>query len=120
MNLPAGERGRDDRAGPGRPAAGAGWQLPTQIGIGGHPGVAGLETPADGLADGIYRMTVAMVGGAVSHWYLEVGPDGRQAAEINAVRDQRSAVDRLPGHPVDRPRQDRQPQARDPQARPVR
>ena len=40
-----------------------------------------LETPADGLADGIYRMSVARcVGGADrQHWYLEVGPDGRQA-----------------------------------------
>ena len=46
--------------------------------------MAALETPADGLADGIYRMTVAVVGGGVEHWYVEVGPDGRQAAEINA------------------------------------
>jgi hypothetical protein len=58
--------------------------LRTQIGIDGHPGVAAIETPADGLADGIYRMTVAVVGGSVRHWYVEVGPDGRQAAEINA------------------------------------
>ena len=58
--------------------------LTSQIGIGGDPGVAALETPADGLADGIYRMTVAIAGGTVRHWYLEVGPNGRQAAEINA------------------------------------
>ena len=58
--------------------------LQSRIGVGGRPGVAALETPADGLADGIYRMTVAVVGGADEHWYVEVGPDGRQAAEINA------------------------------------
>jgi hypothetical protein len=46
--------------------------------------VAALETPAGGLDDGIYRMTVAVVGGVVEHWYVEVGPDGRRAAEINA------------------------------------
>jgi hypothetical protein len=59
-------------------------ELTSQVGIGGQPGVAALETPADGLADGIYRMSVALVGGAVQHWYLEVGPDGRQAARVNA------------------------------------
>ena len=58
--------------------------LTSQVGIGGNPGVAALETPADGLADGIYRMSVALMGGGINHWYLEVGPDGRQAAEVNA------------------------------------
>lgn len=58
--------------------------LQTQIGVGGRPGVAALEAPPGGLADGIYRMTVAAVGGAPEHWYVEVGPDGRRAAEINA------------------------------------
>jgi hypothetical protein len=58
--------------------------LKSQIGVGGRPGVAALETPAGGLADGIYRMKVALVGGGVDHWYVEVGPNGRQAAAINA------------------------------------
>ena len=58
--------------------------LQSQIGVDGRPGVAALEAPAGGLADGIYRMTVAVVGGAIEHWYVEVGPDGRRAAEINA------------------------------------
>ena len=59
-------------------------ELESRIGVGGRPGVAALETPAGGLADGIYRMTVAVVGGVDEHWYVEVGPDGRRAAEINA------------------------------------
>ena len=58
--------------------------LQSQIGVGGRPGVAALEAPLGGLADGIYRMTVRVVGGAAEHWYVEVGPDGRRAAEINA------------------------------------
>ncbi len=58
--------------------------LQSQIGVGGRPGVAALETPAGGLADGIYRMKVALVGGADEHWYVEVGPNGRQAAKVNA------------------------------------
>jgi hypothetical protein len=58
--------------------------LHSQVGVGGRPGVAALEAPTDGLADGIYRMTVAVVGGGDEHWYLEVGPNGRQAAAINA------------------------------------
>ena len=58
--------------------------LKSWIGVGGRPGVAALETPAGGLADGIYRMTVEVIGGVDEHWYIEVGPDGRLAAEINA------------------------------------
>jgi len=58
--------------------------LESRISIGGRPGVAALETPAGGLADGIYRITVAVVGGVDEHWYVEVGPEGRRAAEINA------------------------------------
>lgn len=59
-------------------------ELVSRIGVGGRPGVAALETPAGGLADGIYRMTVAVVGAVDEHWYIEVGPDGRRVAEINA------------------------------------
>lgn len=55
------------------------------VGVGGRPGVAALETPAGGLADGIYRMTVAVVDGGDEHWYVEVGPDGRRVAEVNAL-----------------------------------
>lgn len=58
--------------------------LKSLLAVGGRPGLAALETPAGGLADGIYRMTVAIVGRVDAHWYIEVGPDGRQAAEINA------------------------------------
>lgn len=58
--------------------------LRTQIGVGGRPGVAAIGAPQGGLADGIYRMTVAVVGAAAEHWYVEVGPEGRRAAEINA------------------------------------
>ena len=58
--------------------------LASRIGIGGRPGVAALEAPTEGLADGIYRLTVALVGGVVEHWYVEVGPAGRQAAAVNA------------------------------------
>jgi hypothetical protein len=59
--------------------------LQSQVGVGGRPGVAALETPAGGLADGIYRMTVAVVGDGAEHWYVEVGPNGRQAAAMNAI-----------------------------------
>ena len=83
VNLPAGQRVARIELAQVDPLPGP-LALTTQIGIGGRAGVAALETPANGLADGIYRMTVAVVGGAVEHWYVEVGPDGRQAAEINA------------------------------------
>jgi hypothetical protein len=58
--------------------------LESLLAVGGQPGVAALETPAGGLTDGIYRLTVAVAGGVDAHWYVEVGPDGRRAAEINA------------------------------------
>jgi hypothetical protein len=83
VNLPAGQRVARIELAQVDPLPGP-VALSTQIGIGGRAGVAALETPADGLADGIYRMTVAVVGGGVEHWYVEVGPGGRQAAEINA------------------------------------
>ncbi len=83
VNLPAGQRVARIELAQVDPLPGP-LALTTQLGIGGRAGVAALETPADGLADGIYRMTVAVVGVGVEHWYVEVGPDGRQAAEINA------------------------------------
>jgi hypothetical protein len=83
VNLPAGQRVAKIELAQVDPLPGP-VALTTQIGIGGRAGLAALETPANGLADGIYRMTVAVVGGVVEHWYVEVGPDGRQAAEINA------------------------------------
>ena len=83
VNLPAGQRVARIELAQVDPLPGP-VALSTQIGIGGRAGVAALEAPADGLADGIYRMTVAVVGGGVEHWYVEVGPGGRQAAEINA------------------------------------
>ena len=83
VNLPAGQRVARIELAQVDPLPGP-LALTTQIGIGGRAGVAALETPAEGLADGIYRMTVGVVGGGVEHWYVEVGPQGRQAAEINA------------------------------------
>jgi hypothetical protein len=83
VNLPAGQRVAGIELAQVDPLPGP-VALSTQIGIGGRAGVAALEAPAGGLADGIYRMTVAVVGGGVEHWYVEVGPGGRQAAEINA------------------------------------
>ncbi len=83
VNLPAGQRVAAITLAQVDPLPGP-ILLDTHVGVGGRPGVAALETPVDGLADGIYRMTVAVVGGADVHWYLEVGPDGRHAAELNA------------------------------------
>jgi hypothetical protein len=83
VNLPAGQRVARIELAQVDPLPGP-VALQTQIGVGGRPGLAALETPAGGLADGIYRMTVAVVGGADEHWYVEVGPDGRQVAAINA------------------------------------
>ena len=83
VNLPAGQRVAAIELAQVDPLPGP-VALQSQIGVGGRPGVAALETPAGGLTDGIYRMTVAIVGGVDAHWYVEVGPDGRQAAEINA------------------------------------
>ncbi len=83
VNLPAGQRVATIELAQVDPLPGP-VALDSRIGVGGRPGVAALETPAGGLADGIYRMTVAVVGGVDAHWYVEVGPDGRRAAEINA------------------------------------
>lgn len=58
--------------------------LTARIGVDGHPGLAALRTPAEGLPDGLYRLTVALEGGGQQHWYLEVGPEGRQVEAINA------------------------------------
>jgi hypothetical protein len=52
----------------------------------GMPGVASIEPPADGLPDGIYRLDVTARGGRTLHWYLEVSPAGRRAAELSAAR----------------------------------
>jgi hypothetical protein len=83
VNLPAGQRVATIELAQVDPLPGP-VELESRIGVGGRPGVAALETPAGGLADGIYRITVAIVGGVDEHWYVEVGPDGRRAAEINA------------------------------------
>ena len=83
VNLPAGQQVATIELAQVDPLPGP-VELESLIGVGGRPGVAALETPAGGLDDGIYRMTVAVVGGVVEHWYVEVGPDGRRAAEINA------------------------------------
>jgi hypothetical protein len=83
VNLPAGQRVATIELAQVDPLPGP-LALESRIGVGGRPGLAALDTPAGGLADGIYRMTVAVVGGVDEHWYVEVGPDGRRAAEINA------------------------------------
>lgn len=58
--------------------------LDALVGIGGQIGVAALETPDGGLWDGIYRLAITKAGGDEQHWYVEVGPEGRRAAELNA------------------------------------
>jgi hypothetical protein len=83
VNLPAGQRVATIELAQVDPLPGP-VALRSRIAVSGRPGVAALETPAGGLADGIYRMTVGVVGGHDEHWYVEVGPDGRRAAEINA------------------------------------
>ena len=83
VNLPAGQQVETIELTQVDPLPGP-VELESRIGVGGRPGLAALETPGGGLADGIYRMTVAIVGGADEHWYVEVGPDGRRVAEINA------------------------------------
>lgn len=55
----------------------------TAVGLAGRPGVAAAWAPAGGLPDGIYRVTVAVRGGAPFHWYAEVGPSSRQTESIN-------------------------------------
>lgn len=83
VNLPTGQRVVSielDQVDPlPRPVA-----LEAQIAIDGQRGVAGLTTPAGGLPDGIYRMTVGVAGGVRQQWYVEVGPDGRRVAALNA------------------------------------
>jgi hypothetical protein len=83
VNLPAGQRVATIELTQVDPLPGP-VALESLLAVGGRPGVAALETPAGGLTDGIYRLTVAVAGGVDAHWYVEVGPDGRRAAEINA------------------------------------
>ena len=83
VNLPAGQRVATIELAQVDPLPGP-VALESRIGVGGRPGVAALETPAGGLADGIYRMTVAVVGGGVDA-LVRRGRTGRPpAAEINA------------------------------------
>ena len=58
--------------------------LRSDVGVDGQPGLAVLLIPAGGLADGVYRMSVDLTDGGRRHWYVEVGPEGRQVALINA------------------------------------
>lgn len=83
VNLPAGQRVATIELTQVDPLPGP-VVLESLLAVGGRPGVAALETPAGGLTDGIYRLTVAVAGRVDAHWYVEVGPDGRRAAEINA------------------------------------
>lgn len=64
--------------------ASSGVVVDSLISIGGRPGLAALATGGSALADGTYRMTVTVDGGRDLHWYIEVGPEGRRTAAINA------------------------------------
>ncbi|MEK6721573.1 MAG: hypothetical protein AABZ33_13045 [Chloroflexota bacterium] len=58
--------------------------LRSDLAVGGRPGLAALQIPGGRLPDGIYRLTVRVAVGSDRHWYVEVGPEGRRAAAINA------------------------------------
>ena len=104
VNLPAGQEVATIELAQVDPLPGP-VELASRIGVGGRPGVAALETPAGGLADGIYRMTVALVGGVTS---IGTSRSDRRPPGCGdqRVRHERSAVDGLPGDPVRGPRQD--------------
>jgi hypothetical protein len=55
----------------------------SRLSVDGRRGLAYVQAPDGGLADGIYRLDVATVGGPLT-WYLEVGPIGRAVAEYYA------------------------------------
>ena len=58
--------------------------LRSDLAVGGRPGLAALRIPDGTLPDGIYRLSVRVADGSDLHWYIEVGPEGRRAAAINA------------------------------------
>lgn len=58
--------------------------LRSDLVVRGRPGLAALRFPDGQLPDGIYRLTVRVADGSDRHWYVEVGPEGRRAAAINA------------------------------------
>ncbi len=51
----------------------------SQLAVGGRAGLAFVQAPAGGLADGIYRLDAGTAAGSRT-WYLEVGPIGRAVA----------------------------------------
>lgn len=51
----------------------------SQLAVGGRPGLAFVQAPTGGLADGIYRLDAGTAAGSRT-WYLEVGPIGRAVA----------------------------------------
>lgn len=84
VNLPDGQRVTGIALSRMDPTS-TGMVLDSDIGVGGRPGMAALRTESDHpLADGIYRMTVSVADGSDLHWYIEVGPEGRRTAAINA------------------------------------
>lgn len=58
--------------------------LRSDLAVGGRPGLAALRIPTGRLPDGIYRLTVRVANGGDLHWYVEIGPEGRRTAVINA------------------------------------
>lgn len=84
VNLPAGQRVTGISLSRMDPTS-TGIVLDSDIGVGGRPGLAALRTESGHpLGDGIYRMKVTVANGTDLHWYIEVGPEGRRAAAINA------------------------------------
>jgi hypothetical protein len=83
VNLPAGQRVSSIAITAVDPLPGP-MGLRADIGVDGRPGLAILRTPAAGLADGVYRLSVQLTSGEPRHWYVEVGPEGREVAAVNA------------------------------------
>lgn len=51
------------------------------LAVDGRAGLALVRAPADGLADGIYRLDVTTARDAELTWYFEIGPIGRAVAQ---------------------------------------
>ncbi|MGK2852131.1 MAG: hypothetical protein ACSLFN_14655 [Candidatus Limnocylindrales bacterium] len=83
VNLPDGQRVTGITLSRMDPAS-TGVVVHSDIGVGGRPGLAALHTESDPLGDGIYLMTVTVATGRDLHWYVEIGPEGRRTAAINA------------------------------------
>jgi hypothetical protein len=52
--------------------------LRARMAVEGRPGLALVEAPAGGFADGIYRLDVRLADGHGLAWYVEIGPESRR------------------------------------------